>query len=99
MREACTDDAVLHALRTVPDKEFKALRQAIFDKADLRWAAARLKREQEWIEKARREQETMKLLEKARLNELLIQTVVERDEYFSPHHQQAIRDAITDDAV
>ena len=36
IRDACTNDAVLHALRTVPDKEFKAMRQAIFDKADLR---------------------------------------------------------------
>ena len=103
IKKACTNDAVLHALKTLPDKKFKALRQAISDEADLQAGTIRLEIDaRQWMRKenpTRHEQETMKGLEKAHLNELLIETVSERDKYFPPHHQQAICDAIIDDAV
>ena len=54
MRDACTDDAVLHALRWAPDKEFKALRQAIFNNADLQLAEEIKLRPD--LEKARQQQ-------------------------------------------
>ena len=35
LRDACKDDAVRHALNTVPEKEYRTMCQAIFDNADL----------------------------------------------------------------